>query len=95
MRVINFHGTSNKRCNCGSWLAHWKHFSEQTVYNCIVIDCNNKVEVGRHVKKISIMDDNWYIVPVCSDCNNSREETLDISESVMLVPARMTRICGG
>lgn len=94
MKVINLQAASDSRCNCDTWLDHWKNFSEQNISTCVVINCDNNAEVGGHVKQINIIRDNWYIIPLCKKCNNRRYDILDISESVIFVPANIAKTCG-
>jgi hypothetical protein len=92
MRVRNLNGATQITCNSGSWLAYWEKFSGQTAYGCFVSGCKNKRSVGGHVQKDSPSDKNWYVVPLCDECNKKTGEDLDIWDLAMLVPANVTRI---
>lgn len=93
MLVRNINGTSPYTCNCGSWLAHWKKFSGQTISSfCSEKSCTNTDLVGAHVQKTG-NDDSWYIVPLCNK-HNQKTSTLEISDSVKLVSANRAVTCG-
>lgn len=61
-------------------------------YRCVVIGCRNKHSVGWHVQKESSTDSSC-IIPICSECNNKRGQTLDIDDTVNLVPANISLTC--
>jgi len=95
MKVININGTSDNVCNCGSWLNHWKNFSKQSLPTyCSKKGCTKKPEVGAHVQKDSLYDKNWYIVPLCKDCNAKTRGSLEISDFITLVSANINETCG-
>ena len=95
MKVTNINGTSDNTCSCGSWLDHWKNFSNQSLPNrCSANNCYEKPEVGAHVQKDSIYDKNWYIVPLCKECNAKTGSPLEISDSINLVSANVSETCG-
>ncbi|TET21395.1 MAG: hypothetical protein E3J71_09875 [Candidatus Stahlbacteria bacterium] len=97
MKVTNINGTSQKTCKCGSWLDHWKNFSEQTLpAYCPEVNCYNKPEVGAHVQKDSSTDKSWYIVPLCKTHNAKKGETITIIDidSIKLVSANVSETCG-
>jgi hypothetical protein len=95
MKVRNINGTSDNSCKCGSWLEHWKKFSGQTLpAYCPASSCLKKPEVGAHVQKDSYSDDSWYIIPLCNDCNGKKGQSLEVSDSIKLVSANVSRTCG-
>jgi len=95
MKVNNINGTSDNICKCGSWLAHWKNFSNQPLPNyCPEKSCTKKPEVGAHVQKDSIYDKKWYIIPLCKDCNAKNGSSLEISDTITLVSANVEETCG-
>jgi hypothetical protein len=51
MKLINVTGTSDKTCNCDSWLDHWETFSGQKATVCGVNGCSKSDVVGAHVRK--------------------------------------------
>ncbi len=93
MKVINIKDTSDNICSCGSWLDHWKKFSNQSQTSCSVKGCYDKVEVGAHVQKDSYTDKSWYIIPLCQT-HNKADGPLDIDDSVVLVSANVDETCG-
>ena len=94
MKVKNINGTSDTTCKCGSWLQHWKNYSGQSLpVHCSEIRCTSRPELGAHVQKVSLYDNNWYIIPLCSSHNKSTGE-LEIMDSVKLVSANKRETCG-
>lgn len=94
MKLNNINGTSQNYCNCGSWLKHWKNFSKQSLPTyCPEKSCRNTPEVGAHVQKDSSYDKNWYIIPLCSECNKYTNGSLDVSDSIVLVSANTSQTC--
>ena len=91
-KVKNINGTSDNKCLCGSWLQHWKNFSNQTVTYCSEISCLNKDLVGAHVQKSNTIDEHWYIVPLCKTHNKSTSE-IEIGDSIKLVSANKKTTC--
>jgi len=94
MRVRNLNGTSDNKCKCGSWLAHWEKYSGQTANRCVVNGCSNKHSVGGHVQKESLSDFSWYIIPICSECNSKRGQSISVDDAVNLVSANVSLTCG-
>ena len=95
MKVTNINGTSDNTCSCGSWLEHWKNFSNQSLPSyCPEKSCTKKPEVGAHIQKDSIFDKSWYIVPLCKDCNAKTGGSLEIGDSIALVSANVSETCG-
>ncbi len=95
MRINNINGTSGNRCNCGSWLDHWKNFSGQDLPSyCPVDKCLSKPTVGAHVQKDSSTDRGWYIVPLCASCNAETGKSLLINDWIALVSANTSVTCG-
>lgn len=94
MKVKNINGTSEHTCKCGSWLAHWKKFSGQTVTMCVETSCIKTDLVGAHVQKDSVVDSKWYIIPLCSTHNAKKGESITIADSTKLVSANVSETCG-
>lgn len=55
--------------------------------------CAEAPSVGGHVQWDGGTDKSWYIVPLCSACNQI-EETFAIADGVTLVPANVGETCG-
>lgn len=94
MNVRNVNGIGGYSCKCGSWLDHWRNFSEQPVPKyCPELGCLEKPEIGAHVQKDSTIDAGWYIIPLCKDHYGLNGKTLKIDDSMALVPANICVIC--
>lgn len=39
---------------------------------------------GGHVKKVNGTDDKWYIVPLCIECNETKELTFEVDADQMV-----------
>ena len=91
-KIKNINGTSNNSCKCGSWLNHYVKFAGRNPTFCSETNCLNKDLVGAHVQKVDPSNNNWYIVPLCSEHNKSKGE-LDIG-STSLVSANVAVTCG-
>ena len=95
MQVNNINGTSDNICKCGSWLDHWKNYSEQTLpIFCPETKCFQKPEVGAHVQKDSTTDTSWYIIPLCKTHNGQTGKSLQVSDLIKLVSANVSNTCG-
>jgi hypothetical protein len=92
MRVRNLNGAPQMTCSSGDWLRHWERFSGQTAYQCFVSGCKNKRTVAGRVQKSNPSDANWYVVPLCEECNARLGEDLDIWDLAMLVPVNVAKI---
>jgi len=95
MKIKNINGTVDNTCKCGTWLYHWKNFSDRSIpIYYPVFGCNNKPEVGAHVQKDDSIDSGWYIVPLCKVHNGQTGMSLNISDSIILVSANVSATCG-
>jgi hypothetical protein len=94
MKVINFNGTSDNSCKCGSWLEHRKKFTGRSIpIICPEQTCTDKPEVGAHVLKDSSTDKSWYIVPLCKKHNAQTGQSLNIVDTP-LASANVANTCG-
>lgn len=93
MKVININGTSGRKCNCGSWIEHWRNFSNQTATICRASGCSNQVIDGAHVKKYNSLDNKEYIVPFCKQHNQQKEGFIELVNGTVLVPANRNLTC--
>ncbi|MGL4602374.1 MAG: hypothetical protein ACRCVE_13070 [Plesiomonas sp.] len=93
MKVRNINGTSSHQCHCGSWLAHWEKFSKKKAGCCSEMFCQNQAEVGAHVQKEGILNQAWYIIPLCKHHNNQRGQSIDLYNPI-LIPANVSETCG-
>jgi hypothetical protein len=95
MKVTNINGTSDKTCKCGSWLDHWKNFSDQALpSHCPVKSCIQRPQVGAHVQKDNPSDRSWYIIPLCTKHNGETGKSLVVSDYINLVSANVNSTCG-
>lgn len=77
MKYKNLKGTGGRTPPAGyaSWLDYYmKKNGLRVVPSCGRLYCGDKAEVGAHVKKVSPLDSSWYIVPLCSGCNQLEDE---------------------
>lgn len=94
MKVNNINGTSQNKCNCGSWLAHWERFTGESIpAYCPELGCMQKPEVGAHVQKDGSTDRNWYIIPLCNTHNKQVGGSLIVSD-ISLASANVANTCG-
>jgi len=94
MKIRNVNNTSQKKCNCGSWLKHWEKFSKQTASFCPVENCLEMDLEGAHVQKDDSKDKNCYIYPLCGKHNATKEKSLEVSDIYKLVSANISETCG-
>jgi len=93
MRVKNVNGTSGDACTCGSWLDHWKKFSNLPLPpRCTVVSCAGLPEFGAHVQKEYSDEECWYIVPFCKTHNAQTGKSYVVDTT--LVPADVSETCG-
>ena len=96
MKVKNINGTSehNVKCKCGSWIEHWKNFSNAKLGDyCYEKSCTKKPEFGAHVQKVESNDNDWYIIPFCPGHNNVRDEEIELIAGAPLAPANRQKTC--
>jgi hypothetical protein len=79
--VRNINGTTKNKCECKSWLAHWRNYTDSKRIYCAAVPCSNQAEVGAHVQIDDWRSDfSWWIVPLCKKHNhhtNTREMFID------------------
>jgi len=92
MIVRNLNGLAQNRYSGTVLLAHWDRFSRQTAYRCFVKGCRNKCTVGGCVQKDGAADENWYIIPLCDDCNRKKSQSLEIWDHVRLIPVSSANV---
>jgi len=95
MKVKNINGISIDTCACGSWLEHWKRFSQELIpIFCSEEKCPEKPEVGALVQKDISTDDSWYVIPLCKGHNRKTSKSLTINDNVTFVSADVNKTCG-
>jgi hypothetical protein len=85
--VHNLNNTGNKNPPAGysSWRLWWQTQTGKMFCLCSRVGCNNFADVGAHVQKEGSADKSWYIVPLCTACNNisSKEAFLVDAENMV------------
>lgn len=89
--VKNLKGTSERNCDCKSWIEHWERFSESKAKHCSVIGCLHEAKVGAHVIKCNSTDKSHYIVPMCLGHNQNDKDCLTVDKE--LVSANKLETC--
>ena len=91
--IKNINGTSDTICKCGSWLQHWRNFSEHSYIYCAEKTCHRTDISGAHVQKGGdSTDENWYIMPLCKTHIESTGE-LEINDTYTFVSADKNETC--
>lgn len=90
MYVKNVSGSSRFSAPFGytSWLKYWEAQTGQSAYFCSADGCIGTNLVGAHVQKAYSDDKKWYIVPLCSSCNQ-RTDTFNVSATLVPVPSNL------
>lgn len=90
MFVKNVVGSSRfpKPNGYSSWLEYWKEQTGQNAFICSADSCLGTDLVGAHVQKAYGSDKSWYIVPLCSSCNQ-RTDTFNVSATLVPVPSNL------
>lgn len=98
VKIKNEKGTSNRSCNCNSWLAHWEKYSKSKAGKCAVSSCNEAATVGAHITRPAAQNEDYkthsYIVPMCSSHNSQHEETFQSKSTLTFVWANVSKTCG-
>jgi hypothetical protein len=94
IKARNINGTSSNTCTCGSWLEHWKKFSNGAISYCSEQGCAMVDLVGAHVMKADENDKKWYIIPLCSYHNRQKGHDIDVVVTTEFVPADTKETCG-
>jgi hypothetical protein len=89
----NLNGTTGKKCPCGTWLNHWKNYSNQEVGKCSAYGCINEADRGGHVQRKDIDDMSWYIIPICLDHNNQFGKEYLVYDDTIFIPVTDTSRC--
>jgi|GEM_PF-1779003 len=92
-KVFNKKNTTGLRCNCNSWLAHWKLYSNKDVALCVVQKCCKTATVGAHVVS-SQSSKKVYIAPFCNMHNNVHNtKCMTLDHNFPLVNADKGKLC--
>ena len=91
MKVKNINGSSRfaKPTGYSSWLDYWVAQKGYRPTYCSETSCLGIQLVGAHVQKVNSTDQQWYIVPLCSSCNQ-RTDTFDVpADKLVPVPSNL------
>ena len=95
MKVKNLNGTSdNPKCPCGTWIKHWKNYTNISNPACFEDSCKESGTEGAHVQKFD-SDMSWYIIPLCKHHNGLHGATIEIPDAYkqFLVPVTARDKC--
>lgn len=85
--VHNLNKTADRKPPAGytTWIKWWETQTGRRFYSCSRVGCNNFADVGAHVQQEGSADKSWYIVPLCTACNNisSKEAFLVDAENMV------------
>jgi hypothetical protein len=86
--VSNAVGTSDDVPAFGTtWLGFYRIESRNETNRCSIVGCRGSAEVGAHVRRAYVPDNQLYIVPACKSCN-AATSVLTVRQDVSLVPAK-------
>jgi hypothetical protein len=93
--VRNLNGTSGRRCRCGTWIDHWRRFSNGARITCARLECQNSAILGAHVQIVDRRyGRDWWIVPLCYACNNRmNDQTMHIDRRTIMISANVRFTC--
>jgi len=99
MKVHNINGTSDNKCKCGTWKAHWENYNERRAgwpTYCSEKTCSKHPTVGAHVQKEVGDDKKWYVIPLCDEHNGPRFHgaSIEISDDTSFASANQNETCG-
>ncbi|MDR2575845.1 MAG: hypothetical protein LBC52_05315 [Treponema sp.] len=80
-------------CACDNWIEHWERNSGKKADICSAFICSKSAEVGGHVQKRNINDDNWYIIPICKSCNNELGQEYEVKTDTTFISVNETNQC--
>ena len=91
MYIKNVSGSSRftKPNGYTSWLAYWEAQTGSKATFCSANGCFSRDLVGARVQKAYSNDNKWYIVPLCSSCNQ-RTDTFNVPDNLLVpVPSNL------
>ncbi len=93
MIVKNILEATDDKCTCcDSWIAHWVNITHSAASKCSITNCKGTEGlVGAHVRKVGSSDSDSYIIPLCSNHNQS-DKNFEIG-STKLIPITSTNLC--
>ena len=84
MKVKNLNGAAHNQSN-SSGLSQWEKVSGQNAWMCFAKGCIKRPSVVGLVQKDTVLDETWYLVPLCDDCGQKRGQDLDIWDAPLLI----------
>jgi len=92
--VKNINRIEPALCQCGSWLRHWRNFSNGAMPNfCAEATCLDKPTVGALVQTDRTTDRSWYVIPLCGE-HAKATHPLRVADITCFVPADISATCG-
>lgn len=89
--VKNIDQKDLKECNSENLLKHWENFHNEKNYNCVVVGCDHKADVGSVIEIIEPMKcDQHYIVPLCKDHGLVKDQIMVKS---FIAPIKLNNKC--
>jgi hypothetical protein len=92
MKVKNLNGGTRNKIDASMWLAHWKAFGGQHAEYCFVKGCTGQIAAGGLVHKESRAEKDWFVVPLCEECNKKSGQDLDIWDQATLVSTNIGEV---
>ncbi len=97
IQVHNLNNAPNAIVNKhSSLLKYWTAQAKQNIRYCANHMCFNDAKVGAILQKVptaarakgkAVIDENWYIVPLCQSCDANADQITEIVDYVEFVPA--------
>lgn len=91
MIVKSLNGTGynypKPKCGCSDWIDHWEN-NMNSATKCYACGKKNTKLVGGHVKKCNSNDNSFYIIPLCSSCNDKDPFEFECPSSDLVPAAR-------
>ncbi|MCL2572925.1 MAG: hypothetical protein FWE34_00055 [Defluviitaleaceae bacterium] len=86
-------GTSERECDCGSWLNHYINFSRTEPLICSVEGCNKKAEHGMHMINSDSGVSGEKIIPGCISCHGKKNTAFILKKETKDVSANKLKTC--
>ena len=88
VEVKNLHEGNRKPLWSNSWIEYWLENNKNYKVKPICPRCGMRESTdGAHVIKVNSLDDKWYIVPLCENCNEKKDDEPFLVKKDMLVCA--------
>lgn len=90
VKVKNIHHTKGRKPPYPhenlTWAEFWEEYTGKDFDKCKCASCGEPAEVGGHVIKVGQVGKDWYIVPLCTSCNNPYNVNPFMVKDDLLVP---------